>query len=444
VYDGTTHDLAGITNYVYDAQGNILSIYDFDPSGSYMLKERNMYGNARLGINTDSIEMVGAIPVCSLFTADHYLGLKQFELSNHLGNVLAVVSDKKLSYSIAGDSTDFSQPEIVSANDYYAFGMYMGGRSWSSDEYRFGFNSKEKDDETFGIEGNEYDFGARIYNSRLGRWLSMDKFALKYPFASPYNFSLNSPVMVKDVGGDSAWISNIVKVEEIKGQTVTTITKTLHIEATILDVSDYPLDPNKMAQKTESKLKEALSRPSETIQNAGGTLVINYNVDVKVKVAKSMDDVKSTDHLVVVVDQVNSENTDGAVGLAYSYSQIAYVENGLFTGNSELVNITIHEIAHDIGGVLDDYDREGNYMARAGSDSRTFDANQIAQIWKGAESGQANTGENFEVADHSAANFLGSSNNEQPYDWSVDKGDKMPRTIPSSSSKSESKSDDQK
>jgi hypothetical protein len=38
--------------------------------------------------------------------------------------------------------------------------------------YRFGFNGKEKDDEVKG-EGNNLDFGARIYNSKFRRWLSL-------------------------------------------------------------------------------------------------------------------------------------------------------------------------------------------------------------------------------------------------------------------------------
>jgi len=47
-----------------------------------------------------------------------------------------------------------------------------GGESCAG-SYRFGFNGQEKDDELKG-EGNSYDFGARIYNPRLGIFLSPD------------------------------------------------------------------------------------------------------------------------------------------------------------------------------------------------------------------------------------------------------------------------------
>lgn len=55
----------------------------------------------------------------------------------------------------------------------------------------------EKDNEPKGI-GNSLDFGERIYDSRLGRWLSIDKLANKYPNVSPYAFVRNSPIMKYD------------------------------------------------------------------------------------------------------------------------------------------------------------------------------------------------------------------------------------------------------
>jgi len=57
--------------------------------------------------------------------------------------------------------------------DYSTFGQLMPGRSFSSGDYRYGFNGKEKDSEVSG-EGNSYDYGFRIYNPRLGKFLSVD------------------------------------------------------------------------------------------------------------------------------------------------------------------------------------------------------------------------------------------------------------------------------
>lgn len=63
---------------------------------------------------------------------------------------------------------------------------------------RYGFNGKEKDDEH---SQGKYDFGARIYDTRLGRWLAIDPEVALYPFASPYNFALNKPIIFIDVDG---------------------------------------------------------------------------------------------------------------------------------------------------------------------------------------------------------------------------------------------------
>jgi len=64
----------------------------------------------------------------------------------------------------------------------------------------------EKDDNIKGA-GNSYDFGARMYDSRLGRWLSCDAHAGSYQSISPYVFSLNSPLIFKDVDGNDAIIT---------------------------------------------------------------------------------------------------------------------------------------------------------------------------------------------------------------------------------------------
>jgi RHS repeat-associated protein len=64
----------------------------------------------------------------------------------------------------------------------------------------FSFNGKEKDDEVKG-DGNSLDFGARIYDSRLGRWLSLDPLQAKYPMFSPYHFVANNPIVFIDPDG---------------------------------------------------------------------------------------------------------------------------------------------------------------------------------------------------------------------------------------------------
>src|SRR5690606_10337420 len=59
----------------------------------------------------------------------YYRGYRQYELSNHLGNVLATVSDKTTPVDINADDTlDYYHADVVTAQDYYPFGMLMPGR----------------------------------------------------------------------------------------------------------------------------------------------------------------------------------------------------------------------------------------------------------------------------------------------------------------------------
>ncbi|MFZ1636001.1 MAG: RHS repeat-associated core domain-containing protein [Chitinophagales bacterium] len=83
------------------------------------------------------------------------------------------------------------------------FGMVMPGRNWTAgtaEGYGFGFNGKENDDDVKG-DDNSLDFGARIYDPRLGKWLSLDPLQNKYPFVSAYAFAINSPIQALDPDG---------------------------------------------------------------------------------------------------------------------------------------------------------------------------------------------------------------------------------------------------
>jgi len=94
-------------------------------------------------------------------------------------------------------------PHVKQWNDYYAFGSILPTRSGAElgENYRYGFNGMEKDDEIKG-DGNSYDFGARIYDPRIGRWMSCDLHESIYPSISPYVFVGNSPLIYKDPNGN--------------------------------------------------------------------------------------------------------------------------------------------------------------------------------------------------------------------------------------------------
>ena len=68
------------------------------------------------------------------------------------------------------------------------------------DVYRYGFNGKENDNEIKG-EGNQQDYGMRIYDPRIAKFLSVDPITAKYPELTPYQFASNRPIDGIDLDG---------------------------------------------------------------------------------------------------------------------------------------------------------------------------------------------------------------------------------------------------
>jgi RHS repeat-associated protein len=136
---------------------------------------------------------------------------------------------------------------VKTQQDYYPFGMLMPERQYTnvSDDYRYGFNGMEKDDE---VKGNSYDFGFRIYNSRLGRFLTPDPIGNALPFWSQYHFAANNPILLMDFeglvpffriyGGYRIWLDDEkpqwLLIEKSNGKAK------LEINLTGTDINGYP------------------------------------------------------------------------------------------------------------------------------------------------------------------------------------------------------------
>jgi RHS repeat-associated protein len=164
-------------------------------------EEHSVYGASRLGLNTRKDTLYKNTVQGAAYTyVFRQLGAKQYELSNHLGNVLTTVTDQKRPNSSGGTSIDNYNPVIVTISDYYPFGSIMPGRSWvkTGKDYRLGFNGQEKDFET---ANDNYDFGARIYDGRIGRWLGLDPLLCITPWNSPFVAFSDDPINRIDPSG---------------------------------------------------------------------------------------------------------------------------------------------------------------------------------------------------------------------------------------------------
>jgi RHS repeat-associated protein len=201
------------TWYVRDAQGNVLSVY---VSGDVMVNggdlaqtELNLYGIERLGIWRRSVDVQGMLPANTStypLSGDSIIfkrGDKLFELTNHLDNVLATVSDKRFGVSSNDSTVDYFNPELISANDYYPFGSLQPGRTYikpNSGDYRYGFNGQERSDEVKG-PGNSYTAEFWEYDPRIGRRWNVDPAGKEWE--SPYAAFSNNPISRVDPDGDS-------------------------------------------------------------------------------------------------------------------------------------------------------------------------------------------------------------------------------------------------
>jgi RHS repeat-associated protein len=276
-------------HYIRDAQGNIMATYRYTNPGSasLQLNDRPLYGSARLGTLGEEMELHSLLnwdptdPVVMDQVAVNY------ELTDQLGNVCAVVTGRLLDGNGGGT---LKQAELVSAQGYEPFGSLVPGRkyeaqrarpviflpavltagqsvtmtigggapitlvsytpgwtlaqylsaictalgsngitavsypaqnqvridNWPSNAvlttglpiaemrwhtYRFAFNGKEKDDDVHGAIGTSYDFGARMYDSRLGRFLCIDPKTNVLPGLSPYSFAANNPITNIELNG---------------------------------------------------------------------------------------------------------------------------------------------------------------------------------------------------------------------------------------------------
>lgn len=185
--------------YVRDMKGNVMGIYKYADS-ALIWDEQDLYGAGRIGMWRPGVEMTGDTTIPeqdSLMRGERF-----YELTNHLGNVMATISDKKTGVSADTQTVDYFVPEVLSAQDYYSYGMMQPERSFAlRGDYKYGFNGMERDDEVAG-DGNSYTTTFREYDVRLGKWFSLDPEFRKYPGQSPYVAFDGNPVVNTDPNGD--------------------------------------------------------------------------------------------------------------------------------------------------------------------------------------------------------------------------------------------------
>jgi RHS repeat-associated protein len=191
---------------IRDAQGTVLAIYTRKPtvdnSHAVTRTEAPIYGSSRIGqsTRTATYDVTASGEATLLGTVySRELGKCACEFVDHLGNVRATISD----ILVPRTATTTYDADVLTLTDYYLFGMQMDTRTWEAGGvagHRYGYNGKENDDEVKG-QGNQQDYGFRIYDPRVARFLSVDPLAPDYPWYTPYQFAGNRPLDRIDLDG---------------------------------------------------------------------------------------------------------------------------------------------------------------------------------------------------------------------------------------------------
>ncbi len=178
--------------------------------------------------------------------------------------------------------------------------------------YRFSFNGQEKDNETYG-EGNAYDFGARIYDARLGRWMSVDPLVRKYPSQSSFQFGADNPIIFIDKDGKEVFIFGKDAEKAVNAlKTSTSLQLIYNIETGQIMATGLPKNP------ADAKLLEAINNPNIRVElyttkatkAPNGDIMLGGSYEVSVKRLITGDDKFQTKEIVVTKQLINMDQLE--------------------------------------------------------------------------------------------------------------------------------------
>ena len=106
-----------------------------------------------------------------------------YHVRDYLGNVRSVVN---------------GQGKVLECNNYYPFGQRWDQSAYPRIDNRYLFNGKESQEFA---DLNLLDYGARMYDSDIGRWWVQDPLATKYYPMSAYAYCQNNPINFTDLWG---------------------------------------------------------------------------------------------------------------------------------------------------------------------------------------------------------------------------------------------------
>lgn len=254
----------------------------------------------------------------------------------------------KANFTLNQINYKYSIVNTFSDIDYYAFGSLMPGRQFSSGTgYRYGFIGAEKDDKIKG-SGNNYSIEARMYDSRLNRWLSIDPDFRNYPAYSPYTAFNNSPILMKDPSGKGVLVSTINTGSD---KAYILVTATIYVYSEVAEIKDK-IDG--YANTIQNEINTAYN-----IGAVEGGMPIKFNVNV---IAISEEEavemsVKNTSESVNFIHLNNIAPGGDDIGYSFTHGN----SGSWNVGDNRRTNSYAHEFGHLMawrtkeGGIVSDH-----------------------------------------------------------------------------------------
>jgi RHS repeat-associated protein len=218
-----------------------------------------------------------------------------------------------------------------------------------SNGYSYGFNGQEKDNEVKGV-GNSLDFGARVYDSRLGRWLSLDPLMAKYESISPFVGMANNPIFFVDVDG---------RILILKGNGADIDRVVTQMQKSVGDL--YTVSVNKKGLVSMTKNANAVSQPTIKQQSA---------IDIYKKITDPNGD-KTKVNVVNNKDKVTVGNFDSKT---IDIGDIEKFDNIKNTSGSQSVFSASGKVIHEL---TEQYEKQVNGLEFSDAHNIAVDAENI-------------------------------------------------------------------
>jgi len=249
---------------------------------------------------------------------------------------------------------------VIQTDDYYPFGLTFNSyQRENSTPNQYLYNGKEKQDE---LELGWFDYGARMYNPEISRWMVVDPAADAYYRSSPYSYTLNNPVRFVDPDGsivqDPPDVITTISNVNTSNRDITTREASIIITLKVVNSNGADLSNTMFkGDKGSVELKNYEGYALQLKDADSGAPHVETNVKsftVQFEVVESLDQVGKDDHVMMLVVDIPEGDFDGdgakenPVGLADKGGRVSAVETGTLKDGS-FNEVAQHELGHKFG-----------------------------------------------------------------------------------------------